>query len=150
MVIKTEQCAFSESRVYPGHGSRYVRKDGASYIFISKKCKSLFLQRKKPSKLTWTLGWRRMNKKIKVEEVNRRARKKTTKFQRAVVGVSAEEINKKRNVKPEIRAAARDAALKEAKERSKANKALKKTAGKSAKVGAPARSMKKSGNRGKM
>lgn len=28
MVIKTELCAFSETRIYPGHGSRFVRKDG--------------------------------------------------------------------------------------------------------------------------
>jgi hypothetical protein len=35
-------------------------------VFINAKSKSLFLQRKKPTKIVWTLGWRRMNKKIKV------------------------------------------------------------------------------------
>ena len=47
MVIKTEVCAFSEARVYPGHGIRYVRKDGQLVTFFSSKTKSLYLQRKK-------------------------------------------------------------------------------------------------------
>ena len=28
MVVKTELCAFSEYRIYPGHGQKYVRRDG--------------------------------------------------------------------------------------------------------------------------
>lgn len=28
MVIKTEVCGFSDTRVYPGHGVRFVRRDG--------------------------------------------------------------------------------------------------------------------------
>lgn len=72
----------------------------------------MFMQRKKATKLTWTLGWRRMNKKIQVEEVSKRRTRKSTKIQRAIVGVSATDISKKRNQKPEIRAAAREAALK--------------------------------------
>lgn len=63
---RTETCSFSEGRIYPGHGSRYIRRDGTSYVFLNAKSKSLFLQRKKPTKIVWTLGWRRMNKKIKV------------------------------------------------------------------------------------
>ena len=27
-VIKTEQCSFSEFRIWPGHGMRYARRDG--------------------------------------------------------------------------------------------------------------------------
>jgi Ribosomal protein L24e len=41
-------------------------------VLITSKCKSLLMQRKKPAKLTWTQGWRRLNKKIKVEEITRR------------------------------------------------------------------------------
>jgi len=84
---------FSEQRIYPGHGSRYIRKDGSAYTFLSSKCKSLFLQRKKAAKICWTLGWRRMNKKIKVEETSRRRARKTTKIQRAIVGVSADDVS---------------------------------------------------------
>lgn len=64
---RTETCSFSESRIYPGHGSRLIRRDGSIHTFVSSKSKSLFLQRKKATKILWTLGWRRMNKKIKVQ-----------------------------------------------------------------------------------
>ena len=37
MVIKTESCAFSEYRIYPGRGQKFVAKDGRSYLFLSKK-----------------------------------------------------------------------------------------------------------------
>ncbi|GLD95279.1 hypothetical protein PINS_up003923 [Pythium insidiosum] len=149
MVIKTETCSFSEGRIYPGHGSRYVRRDGTVYTFINSKSKSLFLQRKKPTKIVWTLGWRRMNKKIKVEEVARRRTRKTAKVQRAILGVSADDIRKKRNQKPQVRAAAREAALKEAKDRSKAKKGDKPVGGKqNLKSAAAPRAQKKTGNRG--
>jgi len=35
MVIKTELCSFSEYRIYPGHGRRYVAKDGRLHIFLN-------------------------------------------------------------------------------------------------------------------
>lgn len=92
MWCRTETCSFSEGRIYPGHGSRYIRRDGTSYVFINAKSKSLFLQRKKPTKIVWTLGWRRMNKKLKVEEISRRRARKTTKIQRAIVGVTVDDV----------------------------------------------------------
>ena len=54
MVIKTDTCSFSEFRVYPGHGMRFVRRDGAMLILSSSKTKGLLNQRKKPAKLHWT------------------------------------------------------------------------------------------------
>ena len=150
MVIKTEVCSFSEGRIYPGHGSRFIRRDGTTYQFISRKSKSLFLQRKKAMKIVWTQAWRRMNKKIKVEEITRRRTRKTAKIQKAIVGVSADDIRKKRNQKPTVRAAAREAALKEAKDRSKAKKTTKAEGGAKnvSKGGAAPRAQKKTGNRG--
>ncbi|CAM9532207.1 unnamed protein product [Ectocarpus sp. 13 AM-2016] len=112
MVIKTEVCAFSDTRIYPGHGVRFIRRDGQPITLFSAKCKSLLKQRKKPAKLTWTQAWRRLNKKIKVEEVTRRRTRKTTKLNRAIVGASLEEIKKKRSQKPEVRSAQREAAAK--------------------------------------
>ncbi|CAM9141563.1 unnamed protein product [Phaeothamnion confervicola] len=125
MVIKTDTCAFSEYRIYPGHGMRFVRRDGQALILSSSKVKSLLMQRKKPAKLMWTQAWRRLNKKIKTEEVTRRRTRKTTKMQRAVVGASLEEIKKKRAQKPEFRSAQREAALKEIKATKKAAAAKK-------------------------
>lgn len=37
MVIKTELCAFSEWKIYPGRGIRYVARDGRPFLFLSKR-----------------------------------------------------------------------------------------------------------------
>lgn len=54
MVVKTEKCAFSEYWVFPGHGMKFVRKDGQPLVLSGSKTKSLYMQRLKPSKLMWT------------------------------------------------------------------------------------------------
>eukprot|EP00408_Alexandrium_pacificum_P068586 CAMPEP_0171169846 /NCGR_PEP_ID=MMETSP0790-20130122/8417_1 /TAXON_ID=2925 /ORGANISM="Alexandrium catenella, Strain OF101" /LENGTH=56 /DNA_ID=CAMNT_0011634691 /DNA_START=90 /DNA_END=256 /DNA_ORIENTATION=- len=54
MVIKTDLCSYTEYRIYPGGGQRYVARDGKVSFFISKKAESLFHQRIKPVKLRWT------------------------------------------------------------------------------------------------
>lgn len=123
MVIKTDTCSFSEYKVYPGHGIRFVRRDSATLVFSTSKCKGLYNQRKKAARLVWTQAWRRLHKKIKVEEIAKRRSRRTTKFQRAIVGASLDEIKKKRAQKPAERSAQREAALKEVKERAKALKA---------------------------
>ncbi|CAM9479528.1 unnamed protein product [Choristocarpus tenellus] len=126
MVIKTDVCAFSEYRIYPGHGMRFIRRDGQPITLSSAKCKSLLVQRKKPAKLTWTQqAWRRLNKKIKVDEVTRRRARKATKLNRAIVGASLEEIKKKRQQNPEVRSAQREAALAEVKARKAAKSGAK-------------------------
>ncbi|KAG5188395.1 ribosomal protein L24e-domain-containing protein [Tribonema minus] len=133
MVIKTDVCAFSEFRIYPGHGMRFIRKDGTPVVFINAKCKSLLMQRKKPAKLTWTQSWRRLNKKIKVEEVTRRRNRRTTKFQRAIVGASLDEIKAKRAAVPK-KTPAQLAALKEIKDRKAAAAAAQKATAKAARA----------------
>ncbi|CAM9617741.1 unnamed protein product [Chrysoparadoxa australica] len=116
MVVKTGTCSFSEMRVYPGHGSLVIRRDGQPITLLNAKCKSLLRQRKKPAKLTWTQAWRRLNKKIKVDEVARRRTRKNTKFARAIVGASLDEIKAKRSTAPKKTvSAAQAAALREAK-----------------------------------
>eukprot|EP00981_Chlorochromonas_danica_P005211 scaffold1046_cov162-Ochromonas_danica.AAC.41 len=72
MVVKTELCAFSEYRIYPGHGQRFIRKDGQPVTLSTSKCKRLLLNRKKPAKLMWTQAWRRLNKKGKDEGIVRK------------------------------------------------------------------------------
>ena len=41
MVIKTDLCTFSEWRIYPGHGRKFVAKDGRLFIFLNQKSRSL-------------------------------------------------------------------------------------------------------------
>lgn len=69
-----------------------------------------------------------MNKKGKVEEGAKKRTRRVVKVQRAIVGTSADEIKKLRNMKPEMRSAQREAALREVKERAKAAKQAKQTA----------------------
>merc|ERR1712113_947523 len=71
----------------------------------------------KPVKLRWTQAWRRMNKKGKADESGKKRTRKVQKFQKAIVGMSLEDIKKKKAQKPELRKAAADAAAKEAKAR---------------------------------
>ncbi len=96
MVIKTELCEFTEYRVYPGRGQRYVTKDGKVHFFLSSKAASLFKNRLKPVKLRWTQNWRRMNKKGKTEEKVRRRSRKVQKMQKGYTGLSLEDLKSKR------------------------------------------------------
>ncbi len=96
MVIKTELCEFTEYRVYPGRGQRYVTRDCKVHFFISSKAANLFKNKLKPVKLRWTQTWRRMNKKGKNEEVTRRRTRRVQKIQKAITGLSLEELKTKR------------------------------------------------------
>ncbi|KAF9166469.1 60S ribosomal protein L24 [Mortierella sp. AD011] len=124
--LMIEICAFSGAKIYPGKGKIYVRVDNRSFRFVNGKAESLFLQRKNPRKISWTVLFRRMHKKGISEEVTKKRTRRTVKHQRAVVGASWEAIRAKRNQKPEVRAAARAAALRDGKEKKKAEDAKKK------------------------
>ena len=117
MVIKTDPCAFSELRIYPGRGSKFASKDGKTHMFISSKARHLFHQKIKPVKLTWTQAWRRLNKKATGQMRSKKRTRRVVKVQRAIVGMNLDEIKKKRNQPKDIRDAARKLALKEIKER---------------------------------
>ncbi|KAH7299648.1 hypothetical protein KP509_24G022200 [Ceratopteris richardii] len=123
MVLKTEVCRFSGGKIYPGRGIRFIRADSQVFLFINSKCKRYFHNRLKPSKLTWTALYRKQHKKdIHAETVKRRRKTTTKTYSRSIVGASLEVIQKKRSEKTEVRAAAREAALREIKERIKKTK----------------------------
>ncbi|SPO24934.1 probable ribosomal protein L24.e.A, cytosolic [Ustilago trichophora] len=132
--MKVEICAFSQRKIYPGKGRLYVRGDKV-FRFVSSKNESLFLQRKNPRKIAWTVVYRRLHKKGVTEEVAKKRSRKTVKHQRGIVGASLEQINARRNQKPEVRAAARQAAVAKSKEDKKA-KAEARKANKAKSVGA--------------
>merc|ERR1711934_1185924 len=117
MVTKTERCSYTEYRIVPGRGTRFISKDGRTHYFISTKARSLFHQKIKPVKLTWNLAWRAHNKKIKVDDIQKKRSRKTTRIQKAVVGMSIEEIRRKKAESREDRDKNADAAAKEIKER---------------------------------
>ncbi|GJP39383.1 hypothetical protein CLOM_g23759, partial [Closterium sp. NIES-68] len=127
MVLKTELCRFSGAKIYPGRGIRFIRADSQVFLFVNAKCKQYFHNRLKPSKLDWTAIYRKQHKKdVQAEGVRRKKRAATKVHSRSIVGASLEVIQKRRSEKAEVRAAARDAALREIKERLKKVKDEKK------------------------
>merc|ERR1712227_960062 len=138
MVVKTETCAFSGHKVFPGRGVRFVRMDCRTFIFSTGKAEASFLMKRNQRKISWTMFYRRLHKKGLSEDVSK---KRTVK--RAYVGASLDVIKAKKSQKPEQRAAAREAALREIKASNKAKQDEKKKAaaaakGKSAPKAAPA------------
>ncbi|KAJ3116787.1 60S ribosomal protein L24 [Phlyctochytrium bullatum] len=115
----------------------YIKADSKSYRFLNGKCESYFLQRLKPSKLDWTIVFRRLHKKGQSEEVAKKRTRRTVKAQRAVVGASLDAIKAKKNQKPEFRATQRQKAAAEAKEKKKAEQDKKKAEKKATKVQQP-------------
>lgn len=101
--------------------------DTQVFRFVNSKSESLFQQRKNPRKIAWTVVYRRMHKKGITEEVAKKRSRRTVKHQRAVVGASMDAIRAKRNMKPEARAAARAAAIRDGKEKKKAEEAKRKS-----------------------
>lgn len=90
MVIRTDICSYSELRIWPGRGTRFVAKDGRVNLFIFKKTRSLYLKKVKAQNITWTTAWRRANKKGKADEVNKKRKKRVVKVEREIYGVSLE------------------------------------------------------------
>ena len=117
MVTKTELCSFTEAKIYPGRGRRFIAKDGRTFFFATNKARSLFHQKIKPVKLTWTLAWRRFNKKIRVDDINKKRTRKTTRVQKAVFGMSLDEIKRRKAESREDRDKKHTAAVAEIKER---------------------------------
>ncbi|RKP27059.1 ribosomal protein L24, isoform CRA_c, partial [Syncephalis pseudoplumigaleata] len=113
--MKLEICSFTGYKIHPGHGILYVRSDNRSFRLIGSKAASLFLQRKNPRKIHWTVVFRRMHKKGIVEEAAKKRTRRAVKHQRAIAGTTMDAIKAKRNQKPEVRAAARAEAIKKAK-----------------------------------
>ncbi|ODN03302.1 60S ribosomal protein L24 [Orchesella cincta] len=126
--MKVGLCAYSAFKIYPGHGKTLVRTDGKVFTFLNGKCERSHLMKRNPRKVTWTVYYRRKHKKGLEEEQQKRRTRRTHKFQRAIVGASLSEIQAKRNMKPEVRKAQRDQAIRAAKEQKKATKAVKKAA----------------------
>lgn len=125
--MRTYDDTFSGQRIYPGKGKLYVRGDSKVFRFQNGKSESLFLQRKNPRRIAWTVLYRRQHRKGITEEAAKKRSRRTVKAQRAIVGASLDVIKEKRSMRPEARSAARLQAIKEAKEKKQADAAAKKS-----------------------
>ncbi|KAK4982442.1 60S ribosomal protein L24 [Elasticomyces elasticus] len=124
--MRTYDDTFSGQRIYPGKGKLYIRGDSKIFRFQNGKTESLFLQRKNPRRIAWTVLYRRQHKKGISEEVAKKRTRRTVKHQRAIVGASLDVIKERRAQRPEARAAARQAAIKEGKDKKTASQSAKK------------------------
>ncbi|RQM06552.1 hypothetical protein DH86_00003245, partial [Scytalidium sp. 3C] len=150
--MRTYDDTFSGQKIYPGKGKLYVRGDSKIFRFQNGKSESLFLQRKNPRRIAWTVLFRRQHKKGISEEVAKKRTRRTVKSQRAIVGASLDVIKERRSMRPEARSAARAQAIKEGKEKRAAAQSAKKaekakTAAKAAK-GQTSRIVGKQGAKG--
>jgi len=109
--------SFSGTKIYPGKGKLYIRGDNKIFRFQNGKSESLFLQRKNPRRIAWTVLFRRQHKKGISEEIAKKRTRRTVKHQRAIVGASLDVIKERRAQRPEARLAARSAAIKEGKDK---------------------------------
>ena len=64
MVIRTAICSFSEFKIYPGRGKISVAKDGRNPLYLNKKTESFGNRKIRAHKITWTVAWRRHNRKL--------------------------------------------------------------------------------------
>ena len=124
--MRTYDDSFSGQRIYPGKGKLFVRGDSKIFRFQNGKSESLFLQRKNPRRIAWTVLFRRQHRKGISEEVAKKRSRRTVKAQRAIVGASLDVIKERRSMRPEARTAARAAAIKESKEKKAEAAAAKK------------------------
>jgi len=124
--MRTYDDTFSGQKIYPGKGKLFVRADSKIFRFQNGKTESLFLQRKNPRRIAWTVLCRRQRRKGISEEAAKSRRRRQVKSQRAVVGASLDVIKERRAQRPEARSAARTAAIKEGKEKRAAAQSAKK------------------------
>ena len=120
MVVKTELCNFSEWKIYPGKGVRFVAKDGRPFLFLSKRNRNFGLRKLKAQRLRWTTAWRRLHKKIKQSDAGKQKKKRVFKQERAIEGVTLDTIKKLKTAKNEDKKALAEEAIREIKERQKA------------------------------
>lgn len=68
--------------------------------------------KRNPRKVKWTVLYRRKHKKGLEEEAVKKRTRRTVKHTRAIVGATMADIMAKRNMKPEVRKAQREQAIK--------------------------------------
>merc|ERR1712137_1255572 len=94
--IKPEICQWSGFKIHPGRGKTLVRTNSQTFVLISKKVEAQFKNKTNPRKCPWTKIFRTVNKKGIQEEKKRKRVRKQKKVIKAVVGLSVEDIKRKK------------------------------------------------------
>ncbi len=66
-------------------------------MYLNKKTLTLGLSKTKSHRIKWTTAWRRKNKKIKLTGAKKKRRRKGTKIQKAIVGLTLAELQKRQS-----------------------------------------------------
>merc|ERR1711907_423636 len=145
MVVKTDVCHYSELKIYPGHGTKIITREGKIHIYIHKKAGHQAQKKIKVQQIKWTTAWRRHNKKIKATDLAKKKRRRAKRVVREIVGMTADEINRRKAETTNEKNARMSEATRQIKERrnqlAKANQAKKAPAQKQA----PPKNVKKGG-----
>ncbi len=78
--------------------------------------------------MRWTTAWRRLNKKLKLSDQGKNKKKKVFRKERAIEGVTLEDIKKIKTARPEDKKALAEEAVREIKDRKRALAAKKNNA----------------------
>eukprot|EP00992_Anisonema_acinus_P014337 TRINITY_DN9223_c0_g1_i1.p1 TRINITY_DN9223_c0_g1~~TRINITY_DN9223_c0_g1_i1.p1 ORF type:complete len:154 (-),score=37.22 TRINITY_DN9223_c0_g1_i1:595-1056(-) len=128
--MRKEHCVFSGLPVHPGHGKKYVptivQSTRPVLTFLANKTFNLYLKKRNPRDIRWTVTYRRVNKKTVTMETIRKRVTKVKKVARPIQDFDLERIKAKKNQRLEIRTAAKEAALKELRDRKAKKDAEKK------------------------
>lgn len=79
----------------------------------------------KAQRLRWTTAWRRLHKKLKQTDAGKNKKKKVFRKERAIEGVTLDDIKKIKTARPEDKKALAEEAVREIKERKRALAAKK-------------------------
>merc|ERR1712119_163505 len=87
---------YSELKIYPGHGTKIITREGKIHIYLHKKARHQAQKKIKVQQIKWTTAWRRHNKKIKATDLTKKKRRRAKKVVREIVGMTADEIQRRK------------------------------------------------------
>jgi large subunit ribosomal protein L24e len=96
MVVKTQVSTWSAEQIFPGHGRVRIAKNGALARFRTKKEEKFFLDKTKPMLIHWTQAWRKANKKGAADLGKKSKNRQKARFTKAIVGMSLDDIKKRK------------------------------------------------------